>query len=289
MAMLVAVRTGAEIVSVDSMQVYRGMDVGTAKPSVDDRQRVHHHMIDVADPSEAYSVARFQEAGRAVIREVRDRGRRVLVVGGSGLHFRALVDPLVFAPSDPSVRARLEAMSPAEAVATLLHLDPAAGRHVDLANPRRVIRALEVHALTGGTPTRRSATPQAAAVRAYLPIEPVAAVGVDPGQRLGQRVADRLERMLAGGLLEEVRALLPRLGTTARAAVGYREFARVVSGEWDQGYAARRAAEATMAMARRQRTYHRRDPRITWLEWDDDAVTAADAAQRTLEEAGWTS
>ena len=102
-ALELAERFGGEIVNADSMQVYRGMDVGTAKPSVDDRQRVHHHMIDVADPSEAYSVARFQEAGRAVIREVRDRGRRVLVVGGSGLHFRALVDPLVFAPSDPSV------------------------------------------------------------------------------------------------------------------------------------------------------------------------------------------
>lgn len=287
--MRIAAETGAEIVSVDSMQVYRGMDVGTAKPSKEDRSRVRHHMVDVADPSEAYSVAMFQQAGREAIDRVTERGGFVLVVGGSGLHFRSLVDPMVFAPSDQEVRAGLEAMSADQAIAALLDIDPEAGRTVHLANPRRVLRALEIHALTGATPSQRAATPEAASVREYRPIRRVAVVGIDPGPLLPGRVAARFEGMLEAGLMDEVRAIAPRLGKTAAAAVGYREFSRVVAGEWDLGYASRRAIDATTALARRQRTYHRRDPRIAWLEWDDEPAALAARAHRALEEAGWTS
>lgn len=289
MALRIADRTGAEIVSVDSMQVYRGMDIGTAKPSDDERRRVPHHMIDVAEPSESYSVTRFQEAGRAAISEIRRRRARVLVVGGSGLHFRSLVDPMSFAPSDRAVRARFEALTEDEAVFALLSVDPEAGRWVHLANPRRVVRALEIHALTGRTPTERAATPEASALRQYRPKEPLAAIGIDPGPSLGVRVAQRFHGMLARGLIDEVRRITPRLGDTAAAAVGYREMARVVAGEWDLAYGTHRAIEATTALVRRQRTYYRRDPRIRWLKWDDDGSALAAGALRALEEAGWTS
>jgi tRNA dimethylallyltransferase len=288
-AMLVAGRVGAEILSVDSMQVYRGMDIGTAKPSVTDRQTVRHHMIDVADPEEEYSVARFQEEGRAALGEAAHRGARVLVVGGSGLHFRALVDPLEFPPSDPEVRAHLDALPAGEAVRRLLDADAAAGGHVDLANPRRVVRALEVLELSGTTPSERATSPLAEAVRAYRPLIPVVAVGIDPGPKLAARVRTRFEEMLTRGLVAEVRSLVSRMGRTAAAAVGYREMTHVVTGDWDEAYAARRAVEATTALARRQRTYHRRDPRLRWLEWDDDPAELADRAWRALEEAGWTS
>jgi tRNA dimethylallyltransferase len=287
--MVIAARTGAEIVSVDSMQVYRHLDIGTAKPSREDRLRVRHHMIDMVEPSEAYSVARFQEAGRAAMSDALDRGVRVLVVGGSGLHFRSLVDPLIFPPSDPGVRRRFEAMTEDKAVLALLSLDPEAGGRVDLANPRRVVRALEIHALTGATPAQRASTAEAVAVRAYRSMVPVAVVGIDPGSALADRVSLRLSQMLANGFLEEVRRVAPMLGETASAAVGYREMGRVVRGEWDIAYGTQRARDATMALARRQRTFHRRDPRITWLGWDDGVTARADTAQRALEEAGWIS
>jgi len=287
--MLIAERTGAEIVSVDSMQVYREMDVGTAKPSPADLARVRHHMVDVADPGDAYSVAMYQKEGRLALAGCEERDVSVLIVGGSGLHFRSLVDPLAFAPADPHVRAGFETMAEAAAVSALLDLDGRAGDHVDLANPRRVVRALEIHALTGETPSSRAESPVAAAVRDYEALIPFAAVGVDPGEGLGGRIERRFDAMLAAGFLGEVERLHGRLGPTASVAVGYRELGRVVTGEWGLDEATRRAVEATTALARRQRTFHRRDPRVAWLEWDDSPERLADRAQAALEEAGWSS
>ena len=140
--MQLATAVGAEIVSVDSMQVYRGMDIGTAKPSPDERRLVQHHLIDIVEPEDEFSVAEFQEAGRAVL----DGGiTRALIVGGSGLHYRSLVDPLEFPPADEDVRAEIEALGPEGAVAALLRVDADAGSVMDLDNPRRVSRALEIH------------------------------------------------------------------------------------------------------------------------------------------------
>jgi tRNA dimethylallyltransferase len=271
------------------MQVYRGMDIGTAKPSPTERAEVRHHLLDLAEPEESFSVARFQEAGRAVLTAAADAGRRLLITGGSGLHFRALVDPLEFPPADPAVRAVLEDLPKAEATARLLAADPDAGSWIDLNNPRRVVRALEVLAVTGATPSARASSPQAAAVRAYAGLWPVTALGVDPGAQLGGRVRRRFEGMVAAGLLAEVEALAPRLGVTARQAVGYRELLAVVKGDWDLDHAIRRAVDATTALARRQRTFHRRDPRVRWLQWDDDEAGMAAQAAAVLEEAGWTS
>ena len=287
--MIVAERAGAEIVSVDSVQVYRGMDIGTAKPTAADRSRVPHHLIDVVDPERSFSVAEFQALGRSALTDVAKRGRRAVIVGGSGLHFRSLVDPLVFPPTDDEVRADVEALSPDEARAELLSADPEVAEFVDLDNPRRVIRALEILRLTGVTPSERAATPEAEAIRTYEPEVPVVAVGVDPGGALPQRVQRRFDRMLADGLVDEVSGLRGRLGPTAATAVGYREMMRVVEGEWDLETGRKRSIDATTSLARRQRTYHRRDPRIQWLGWQDDPAALAGEALARLEEAGWIS
>jgi tRNA dimethylallyltransferase len=288
-AMILARRYGAHVVSVDSAQVYRGMDIGTAKPSPAYRAEVPHHLIDLVDPEVSFSVAEFQAAGCRVVDELRHGGVPVLIVGGSGLHFRSLVDPLEFPPTEPSLRAELEALSTDEARRALLEADPGAGGLVDLDNPRRVVRALEVHRLTGRTPTDRAASPAAAEVRRYRARLPLVALGIDPAVRLRDRVVERFDGMLAGGFAAEVAELAPRLGPTARAAVGYRQWLRVIEGAWSEPTGRRRAIEATTALARRQRTFFRPDPRIRWLEWDDDPARPADEASSALEEAGWTS
>jgi tRNA dimethylallyltransferase len=288
-ALAVAEAVGAQIVSVDSMQVYRGLDLGTAKPTPGQQARVGHHLLDLADPAAPFSVAEFQRAGRQVLAALARGGVPALIVGGSGLHFRALVDPLEFPPHDPQVRREVEALARGEALAALLAADPSASAVVDLANPRRVARALEVYRLTGLTPSERAASAAAAAVRAYRPLLPVVAVGVDPGEALRRRVEARFDAMLAAGLLEEVRRLAPHLGPTAAQAVGYKELVPVVRGEATLEEGRSRAVAATWALAGRQRTFFRRDPRLRWQEWDDDPAHRAAAARTVFEEAGWTS
>jgi tRNA dimethylallyltransferase len=287
--LILAEAVGAEIVSVDSMQVYRGMDLGTAKPTAEQQARVHHHLIDIAEPEEAFSAARFQAEGRRALAGLVERGVPALVVGGSGLHFRALVDPLEFPPHDAEVRRAVAALEAPEAVEALLAADPDAGAWVDLANPRRVGRALEVFRVTGATPSSRAQTASAAAVRRYRSLLPLIAVGWDPGPLLKERVAGRLDAMLATGLLDEVRRLQHRLGPTAAQAVGYKQLLGVVRGEVAPEEGRRQALWATWALAKRQRTFFRRDPRIRFLEWDDDPARRAAVSRAVLEEAGWTS
>jgi tRNA dimethylallyltransferase len=288
-AVEIAQETGAEILSVDSMQVYRGMDIGTAKPTAAERRAVPHHMIDLVEPSEPYSVAEFQGTGRRVLSEIERRSGSVLIVGGSGLHFRALVDPLVFPPSDPRVRAEIEELAPGESAAALLAADPEAADHVDMANPRRVMRALEVYRITGRTPAARAVAPEAVAVREYRPLLPFAAVGLDPGDLLPARVERRFDGMLERGLLDEVGWLAPRLGPTARQAVGYKQLLPVAAGERPLEAGRRRAIDATRSLAGRQRTFFRRDPRIRWIRWHDDAERRRAAVLHALREAGWIS
>ena len=187
LAMDLALRLEAEIVSVDSMQIYRGMDIGTAKPTSADRARVPHHLVDIVDPGEAYSVAEFQAAGRAALAEIAGRGRTAIMCGGSGLHFRALVDPLEFPPTDQRLRAALEGETHAALVAELLEADADLPDRLDLANPRRVLRAVEVYRLTGATPSARAGSPVAVAVREYRPAVECVALGVDPGDDPLQR------------------------------------------------------------------------------------------------------
>jgi tRNA dimethylallyltransferase len=288
-ALLVAERVGAEIVSVDSMQVYRGMDIGTAKPSAEEQQRVGHHMIDLADPLDSYSVAEFQEAGRSVLETLAAAGRPVLIVGGSGLHYRALVDPLEFPAADRAVREEIDRLTQSEAQAELLAADGDAADHVDMANPRRVARALEVVRVSGETPSSRAASAAAIAVRAYEPRMPLVGAIFDPGDRSAARIQARFDRMLDAGLLDEVAALAPHLGRTAAQAAGYRQLAPVARGEWKLEEGRRRAIDATRALASRQRTFFAKDPRLVSIEWHDDAEQRADRLLAVLREAGWTS
>jgi tRNA dimethylallyltransferase len=288
--MELAERVGGEIVSVDSMQVYRGMDIGTAKPTAAERRRVPHHLIDLVDPGDSYTVAEFQEAGRQALDDMESRGVPAVICGGSGLHFRALVDPLDFPPSDPDVRITLESVSHSDLVAELLKADPEAGATTDLANPRRVLRAVEIHRLTGATPTERASSRLATQVREYEAARPFIALGLDPGDGLKARVLARLDAMLAAGWLEEVERLGPSLSTTAGLAVGYRELLEVVRGGTRLDEARSAISRSTMALAKRQRTYFRRDPRIRWLPWHDHRDRRAAEAASALEEAdAWSS
>ncbi len=278
--MALAQELGAAIVSVDSMQVYRGMDIGTAKPSVEDRTAIHHHLVDVVEPEEAFTVADSQRLGREALRT---STVPVIIAGGTGLAFRAIVDPLEFPGEDRVLRAELEMLDRAELQHRLAAVDPDAAAVVDTANPRRLIRALEVHAVTGLTPSQRAATPEAAAVREYRALIPFRAIGLDPGPALEDRVILRFDAMLQAGLLDEVARLAPRLGRTASQAVGYKELLPVVAGERTVAEGRDLAIAATLAVARNQRTYWRRDPRIRWLKWDDDPAVRLQRARRELE------
>ncbi|MGH8937674.1 MAG: tRNA (adenosine(37)-N6)-dimethylallyltransferase MiaA [Acidimicrobiia bacterium] len=288
--LVLAEQLGAAIISVDSMQVYRGMDIGTAKPGAAERARVPHHLIDLVEPEEPFTVAEFQAAGREVLERLEAETTPALIVGGSGLHFRALVDPLRFPPTDPGLRRELEALPPGEARDTLVAADPAAGRHVDLANPRRVVRALEVFRLTGGTPSQLAALPEARAVREYRPAIRFRAVGLDPGEELEERVVDRLQAMLGAGLLEEVAGLADRLGPTARQAVGYKELLPVVWGRAALEEGIEAARRASLELARHQRSYFRRDPRVRWVRWSADSEERSRLVREAVEKAAaWNS
>jgi tRNA dimethylallyltransferase len=273
---LLAEALGAEIVSVDSTTIYRGMDVGTAKPSPELRARVPHHLVDVAEPEEAFTVARYQELAREAIQGIRARGRRVLLVGGSGLYFRAVVDDLVFPPTDPRVRAELEREASGRGALRLYErlrqLDPAAAAKIEPANVRRTIRALEVLELTG----RRFSSFAQAWDR--FPPGRVRAAGVAmPRPLLHRRIEERAWAQVRGGLVDEVRRLLERgLGRwlTASQAIGYAEIARHLAGEWSLEEAVARIVKRTKALARRQLAWFRRDPRVRWFEAGEEGAPA---------------
>jgi tRNA dimethylallyltransferase len=270
----VAERVGAEIVSIDSMLVYRGMDVGTAKPTADQRDRVPHHLVDVVDPSEPFSVARFQVLGREAASGIRGRGRRVLLSGGTVLYLRALVDELAFPPTDPSVRSTLEAE--AERVGAiamyerLARSDPVAAEKIEPENVRRTIRALEVARLTG--------RPFSSFAQAWERYEPsrvrAAGIRVAP-DALSRRIERRVGSMIASGMLEEVRGLVSAgFGSwlTSSQAIGYAEFARHLAGDLTLEEAVAGTVKRTRALARRQMAFLRRDPRIRWFEAGEDGA-----------------
>ncbi|MGQ0849821.1 MAG: tRNA (adenosine(37)-N6)-dimethylallyltransferase MiaA [Actinomycetota bacterium] len=279
-ALRMAETWGVPILSVDSMQVYRGLDIGTAKPTISERARIPHYMVDIVDAERTFTVAEFQREARATIDS--NEHPTILVTGGSGLHFRSVVDPLTFPPHDPVLRSDLEGLP--DPVAELQAADPEVSRVIDLQNPRRVIRALEVLYLTGFTPSQRARLTERRVISDYQPRYPFMAVGVDPGPGLDERIYRRVESMARAGLLEEVAALASRLGPTASNAVGYRQLLPVVRGEAsvESGWEALR--RATRQVARRQRTYFRRDPRITWIPWleqvDDRLAAVAAALER---------
>lgn len=257
----------AEIVSVDSMVVYRGMDIGTAKPTAADRARVPHHLLDLVDPSEPFSVATYQREGRSALREVRGRGRPALLTGGSGLYFRALVDDLEFPGTDPAIRAALEreaAAIGAEALHRRLRgTDPRAAAKIEPGNVRRSVRALEVAALTGRPFSEFSAA------WGEHPAGRVRAAGIDqPREILAERIELRVRAMLDRGWLREVADLVERgfgAWLTASQAIGYAELAQHLEGALTLEDAVDRTVRRTRNLARRQMAWFRRDPRIRWF------------------------
>jgi tRNA dimethylallyltransferase len=188
-----------------------------------------------------------------------------------------------FAPTDPTLRAELEERDEEELVDALLEADPEARSLVDLANPRRVVRAVEIYELTGETPSRRAGTALAEDVRRYVPELEFTAVGIDPGSELEGRIERRLDRMREGGLVDEVRRLAPRLGRTAANAVGYREILAALRGEAGMDEAFTRISANTKRLARKQRTWFQRDPRIRWIPWIEDP---GERTERVLESLG---
>jgi tRNA dimethylallyltransferase len=251
-----------ELVSADAMQVYRGMDIGTAKPSVAERAEVAHHLIDVAEPSEDFSLARFVELGRAAIADIDGRGRRAVVVGGTGLYVRGLVDELEVPGQFPDVRADLEADPDTEGLhRRLVEVDPLAASRMEPTNRRRVVRALEV-TLGAGRPFSSFGP----GLEAYPPV-PARLIGLQvPLDELDARIAARVDAMLEAGLLDEVRALGSTLSRTARQALGYRELLEHLEDGVPLGAAVDQIVVRTRRFARRQLRWFRRDPRIRWLD-----------------------
>lgn len=261
------------------MQVYRGMDIGTAKPSIIERDGVAHHMIDIVEPEDELSVAEFRLLGRRIIEE---KTVPMVITGGSGLHFRALVDPMNFAPTEPSLRAELESRDLATLRKELTAADSEAHLQVDLANKRRVIRAVEIFHLTGETPTMRAASASAQQIRTYTSEYQFDAIGIDPGDAIEERIHRRLAEMREGGLIQEVVGLRGRLGRTAGAAIGYREILMHLGGATTVTQAFEEIEHKTLKLAKKQRTWFQRDPRIRWIPWIEHPHRLAERALETI-------
>ena len=253
-------RPGIEIVSADSMQVYRGMDVGTAKPALSERAEVRHHLLDLVEPSERFTVARFAAAAAPVLADIEARGATAVVVGGTGLYVQALLGDLSPPGEWPEVRAEVAAWPPGQAYARLCELDPVAAGRIEPGNRRRVERALEV-TLGGGRPF----SSYGAGVGAYPATPRFQQVGVWlPRDVVARRIADRVGAMVAAGLVGEVRALAPAMGPTARQALGYKEVLAHVEAGAPLEACLEETVRRTRGFSRRQRSWFRRDPRIRW-------------------------
>lgn len=272
-----ALALGAEIVSADSMQVYIGMDIGTAKLSVPERRGVPHHMIDVWSPDAEVSVVAFRDRARDLIREALDRGRPVIVVGGSWLYVQAVLDEMDFPGTDPALRARLEAelaaVGPEAMHQRLATRDPDAAAAILATNGRRIVRALEVVELTGSFTAR---LPQA---RAWVS---ATWIGLSCDRvMLDARITERVDLMWQQGLIDEVVALRDRgIGRTARGALGYRQVLEALEGDGDLEGARRATIDGTRRFARRQERRFRQDERIRWVVAGPGALEATLALLR---------
>jgi len=261
-----AERLGGEIINADAMQLYRGMDIGTAKLTPEERRGIPHHQLDVLEVTEEASVAAYQESARRDIAEIRRRGRLPILVGGSGLYVRAALDRLEIPPTDPAVRGRLEAQATdvgAESLhRVLLQKDPAAAAQIQPANVRRVVRALEVIELTG--------RPFSASLPSREFVAPAVVIGLSVDRSaLDTRIDARVDEMWRTGLCGEVEGLLAlglRDGFTASRAIGYAQAISVIDGRSTEPEAIAETGRATRRLARRQERWFRPDPRIRWVE-----------------------
>jgi tRNA dimethylallyltransferase len=273
LALALAERVDGEIVNADALQVYRGFDIGTAKPSAEERRRVPHHLVDILDPHEPYSAGEFARRARLAIGAIAERGRVPIVVGGSGLYWRALFTGLAPVPAgDPEVRrqlrGRLAAGGLAALAAELAHLDPTTAARLAAGDSQRVLRALEV-ALVSGRPLSAWIAQQPFGTQSIASIR----VGLTLARGiLYDRIRGRVARMLEHGWVAEVQELVAGgldPGLPAFQAIGYRQLVRCVSGEWDLGTAIEETVRATRRFAKRQETWFRKEPDVTWFPVED--------------------
>jgi tRNA dimethylallyltransferase len=265
LSLALARELNGEVINADSMQLYRGMDIGTAKLAEGERDGIPHHLLDIWDVTEEASVSEYQRLARAAVEDIRARGRVPVIVGGSGLYIRAVIDRLEFPGTDPELRARLEAelerTGPGVLHQRLAGLDPAAAAAILPSNGRRIIRALEVIELTGG--------PFSATLPGYDAIYDTVQLGLSvPRPELDGAIEARVGRIWAAGFTGEVRALERaglRQGRTASRALGYAQVLRFLDGQGTEQDAAADTVRATRRFARRQESWFRRDPRICWL------------------------
>jgi tRNA dimethylallyltransferase len=280
LAVSLAQRLGGEVVSADSMQLYRGMDIGTAKLSLGQRQDIVHHMLDRVDVSSEVNVAWYQKEARSIIDELLERAIPVIVVGGTGFYIKAILDDLHFPDTDPAVREKLaiqaEKIGNQRMHQRLATLDPAAAAAIPKENVRRVIRALEVIEITGKPFTanlpREGSTKYPRALHFGLTMN---------RELLDSRVGRRVDRMFESGLTDEVESLIKQgllAGKTARAALGYAQVIQALAGEISIDEAISQTKLATRQYIRRQETWFRRDQRITWLDSDSDLLAVIDKA-----------
>jgi tRNA dimethylallyltransferase len=263
-----------EVVNADAMQLYRGMDIGTAKLAPDEREGVPHHALDLWEVTEPASVAEYQRVARVAVDGIRAKGRTPIVVGGSGLYVRALLEEFDFPGTDAQLRSKLEselaAVGPAALHARLARRDPAAASKILPSNGRRIVRALEVLELTGAAFIADLPDP--------VPYYPSVHIGVDrPAAALDERIATRVGRMWQAGLVDEVRQLDQhglRDGRTASRALGYRQVLDFLAGVYPEQHAYADTIAATRRFVRRQRSWFRRDPRIGWLDGTAPDLTA---------------
>ena len=266
-AIEIAQEIGAEIINADSMQLYRGMDIGTAKLTVEERKGIPHHLLDVLDVSEDSTVAWYQEQARAAITEIHSRGKDAVIVGGTGLYIKAILDDLNFPDTDPEVRAKLEAelaeFGAAALFTRLEELDPAAALAIDRANTRRVIRALEVIEITGMPFTanlpREDSSRYPDALQFGLVMD---------REHLRERIDQRVDRMWDAGFVDEVDRLITQgigNGSTAQRALGYAQIIAMRSGTMTEEEAKEDTKRASRQYARRQETWFSRDARIQWV------------------------
>lgn len=282
LALDLAERFDGEVVNADAMQLYRGMDIGTAKLPPGQRRGVPHHLLGVLRVTETASVAAYQRDARRAVEEVLHRGRTPLLVGGSGLYVQAVLDELRFPGTDPAIRAgyeqQLVELGPQELHRQLAQRDPTAAEAILPSNGRRIVRALEVIEMTGEPFSANLPAPGPARYDAVQ-------VGLDrPVDQLDERVDQRVTRMFDAGLVEEVRQLEVaglRAGRTASRALGYQQVLSALDGSGDMAAAAAETAKATRRFVRRQRSWFRRDGRIAWF--DADRPDLADEIGRTLQ------
>ena len=270
-ALALAEKIGGEIITVDSMQVYRGLDIGTAKPTAEERARVPHHLLDICELNEAFDAAQFIRRAQNAVEEIQSRGRTPIFCGGTGLYFKAFLDGLGEAPpADEKIRAELESLPFEKLLAELRERDPAAYEKIDKQNSRRVIRAVEVIRLTG-----KKFSEQRAEWKVQSPKSKVQSYFcfTRPAEDLHRRINDRVDEMFARGLVDETRELLKRglaENKFAMQAIGYRQVAEHLRGERDLAATIELVKIRTRQFAKRQLTWFRRHGNCAWLELQPD-------------------